>query len=61
MIKNDKRGYDVYTVEEIAGTLRVHPITIFRALKKGKIKGIKIGNVWRISEEELERIMKEGI
>lgn len=47
-------------VEDIAKELKVSQMTIFRALQQGKIKAIKIGNVWRISEEELERIKKEG-
>lgn len=47
-------------VKEIADILKVNPMTIFRALKDKRINGIKIGNVWRINEEEVERIKKEG-
>lgn len=50
----------MYTVTEVAGMLRISKATVFRALQVGKIKGIKIGNIWRVSEEELQRIMKEG-
>lgn len=48
------------SVNDLAEFLKLHPNTIFKALKQGKIKGIKIGGVWRISEEELQRIKREG-
>ena len=34
---------------------------VHKMILEGKIKGIKLGNVWRISIEEVERIEKEGI
>ena len=49
------------TVEQVAEILNVAKITIFRHLKSGKIKGVKIGNVWRISMEEVDRIKQEGV
>lgn len=49
------------TTEQLAETLNVAKITIFRYLKSGRIRGVKIGNIWRISEEEVERIKKVGI
>lgn len=50
----------MYTTTEVARRLKISRYTVFRGLKQGRIKGIKIGNIWRISEEELERIKKEG-
>lgn len=50
----------MYTVKEVASILKVNQMTIFRALNDGKINGVKIGKGWRISEEELCRIKKEG-
>ena len=49
------------TVEQLAEALNVHKITIFRYLKSGRIRGVKIGNVWRISEEEVNRIKRVGV
>ena len=48
------------TIQEVADILRVHRMTIFRHLSSGTIKGIRVGKSWRISEEELERIKREG-
>lgn len=51
----------MFTVEQVAEILNIAKITVFRHLKSGKIKGVKIGNVWRISIEEVDRIKQEGI
>lgn len=50
----------MYTVNEVAEILKVQPMMIYNALYDGRIKGIKIGRVWRINEEELQRIKREG-
>lgn len=48
------------TIEQVADALQLHKMTVFRYLKCGRIKGVKIGQNWRISEQELERIKREG-
>lgn len=48
------------SIKEVAKELNLHELTIFRHIHNGKIKGIKIGNTWRIDEKELERIKREG-
>lgn len=50
----------IYTVEQVAKILQMHPETIRRNLKAGTIKGFKINQQWRISEDEIER-MKKGV
>ncbi len=50
----------MYRTAEVADELDISRGTVFRALKQGRIKGIKIGNIWRVTEEEVERIKKEG-
>lgn len=49
------------TIEDVAKELRLNSMTIFRHLQSGKIKGVKIGRAWRISEKELDRIKEQGI
>ena len=49
---NKKKG--TYTAEEIAKYLRVHPYTVKRLARQGKIPGFKIGNQWRFDAEEIE-------
>jgi excisionase family DNA binding protein len=44
------------TLTEVAEYLRVHKITIYRALKAGDNLGqLKIGRVWRFSREDVVR------
>jgi len=46
------KGNDFYTAEELAKTLRVNIMTIYRYIKAGKIKVYKIGKEYRIDKEE---------
>lgn len=50
----------LYTVQEIADTLRVHSRTAYRLVKEGKIKGIKVGSQWRIPEQALLEYIDSG-
>ena len=44
-----------YTTEKIAAMLQLDGETIRRYIKQGKLKAMKFGRVWRITEEELKR------
>lgn len=46
----------LYTPEEAAEILQVHPYTIRKWLRAGKIQGKKFGRVWRIPESALEAV-----
>jgi excisionase family DNA binding protein len=48
------------TVSEIASYLRVHPTTIYRLVKSGKMPSIRIGDSWRFDRDRIERWLKEG-
>jgi excisionase family DNA binding protein len=45
--------------DEYAEAVGVTGATIRNLLRKGKIKGIKIGSQWRIPEKELSSITQE--
>lgn len=47
---------DIMTPEEVAKYLRVNPRTVYRGLNQGQIPGIKIGRLWRIRKEDLDRL-----
>ena len=42
---------DLLTVKELASLLKLHELTVKRALYNGKLKGFKAGRDWRISKE----------
>lgn len=43
----------MYTVEELAALLEMHPRTIRRYIREGKLHASKVGGEWRISEEDV--------
>jgi excisionase family DNA binding protein len=49
------------TNDEVAKILRVHPRTVDRWLKRGMLKGYKLGNgktsLWRISKSEVKKFL----
>jgi len=47
-----------YTPEEIAANLKVSRKTIYNWIQEGRLKAVKIGHFWRISESELNRLLK---
>ncbi len=47
-----------YKPEEVAENLKVHIKTIYNWIKNGTLKAVKIGQVWRISESELKRLLE---
>jgi len=43
-----------WRVSEVAAFLRVTPGTIYRLIKKGNLKGLRIGGEWRIDKGQLD-------
>ena len=50
----------VYTVDQVAEFLQVHPRTVYRSLDKNTLKGFRIGTSWRVTQEALEEFMRQG-
>jgi excisionase family DNA binding protein len=48
----------IYTLEEVAGHLKLSKKTVSRYIKQGKLFGYKFGNRWRFNESELKRFIK---
>lgn len=51
----------MYTTREFADILKLNERTVRNWINDGKIKAVKLNSEWRVSEEELERIKKEGV
>lgn len=51
----------LYRVNEVAKELRVHPVTVREWISQGRVKAVKVGSTWRISQEELDRLKKGGV
>lgn len=56
---------DYYTVEQISDMLDIHPKTIQRYIREGKLRATKIGKSWRITGHDLsifvESASSEGL
>lgn len=47
------------TTEEVAETLKVNIMTVYRWIKAGKLTAYKAGKQYRIKKEDLNRFMKK--
>ena len=50
----------VYTTEEALGVLKVTQRTLYRYIKAGQIKAIKLGREYRITEDALKDFLERG-
>lgn len=48
----------LYTVEEAAQRLKMHPDTLRRHLRQGRIKSVRTGKLWRIPESVFSPIVE---
>jgi len=48
------------TPKDAAEILSLSPVTIKKWLWQGKLKGIKVGSVWRIRESDLKAFLRTG-
>jgi excisionase family DNA binding protein len=53
------RNYEVLTVKEVCEILHVHPSTLYKLTRQGKIPSFKIGTDWRFRTDQIERWMVE--
>ena len=50
---------EILTLEEVAEKLKLSEQTVRRYLRENKITGFKLGNSWRVKEEELMKFIDE--
>lgn len=55
-----KNLIETYTVEEVAHALKLHPYTIRRLSREGKIPAFKFGGQWRFDKAEIQKWMNKG-
>jgi len=48
-----------YTIKEIAEMLKVAYLTVYRWIQLGKLKAVKAGKQYRISESELDKFVNK--
>jgi excisionase family DNA binding protein len=50
----------LYNVDDAAELLSVRPATLREWLRAGKVKAIKLGSAWKISDTELRRLINDN-
>lgn len=49
-----------YTPQEIAEKFKVKINTVYKWIREGKLKAIKVGDLWRISESEIKHFIEDN-
>jgi excisionase family DNA binding protein len=49
------------TAKDVAEYLNLHPLTVHRYAREGKIPAFKIGTDWRFHKKYIERWIKEKV
>jgi len=47
----------LYTPEEVARKVKVERQTVYHWLSSGRLRGLRVGSTWRITEEDLLEFM----
>lgn len=48
------------TVSEVAGTMRVSKMTVYRLLHSGELPGVRVGRSFRVPADALEVYLRES-
>ena len=46
------------TPDQVAERLQISRVTVMDFLRKGRLKGYRVGRLWRIKEEDLEAFLE---
>ncbi len=46
---------ETLTPNEISKILKLHPFTVARLAREGKLPAFKVGGVWRVRKDEFEK------
>ena len=55
-----KEDMKLYTLQEVADILRINRQTLYNNIRRGKLTAAKVGKEYRISETQLQDIIKNG-
>ena len=56
-----KKNKEILTAKEVADYLNIHPLTVHRYAREGKIPAFKIGTDWRFHKKYIERWIREKL
>ena len=50
---------EFFTPNELSRILKLHPFTVTRLAREGKLPGFKVGGIWRFRKDEFERWIED--
>ena len=50
---------ELLTPHELSRILKLHPFTVTRLAREGKLPGFKVGGSWRFQKDEFEKWIEE--
>ncbi len=50
---------ETLTPEEVSRVLKVHPFTVTRLAREGKLPGFKVGGLWRFRKDLFQRWLEQ--
>ncbi len=53
-------GSDMLTVREVSQILRIHPTTVYKLAREGKLPSFQVGAPWRFHKDLIARWMVDG-
>jgi excisionase family DNA binding protein len=53
-VENSRVESSVMAVKELSVYLRIHPSTVYRELKRGRLPAFKVGSDWRFNIEQID-------
>jgi excisionase family DNA binding protein len=49
----------ILTVDQVAHIIQVHPFTVLKFIKQGRLKAAKLGRVYRIKRSDVDAFLEE--
>ena len=55
-----EEGNKLFDLHQAGRVLGLSKTAVYNHIKRGQIKAVRLGNLWRVGAEELRRIQSEG-
>lgn len=51
---------EIYTSDQVAKILQVHPQTVLKFIREGKLRGSKVGRGYRVKASDIEKFLEDS-
>ncbi len=58
MVKKEES--ELYTIQQVMSRLQVSDETVYRYIRRGKLRASKVGGLWRVSKVALDAFLRKG-